>query len=327
MIQLLKNLTSLNGVSGSERSVANFISSQIRENVSEISSDSMGNLICTKKGVGKRILLAAHMDEVGVIVTHVENNGYLRFSAIGGINIFYSLYQKVLFDNGTIGVIGYEEEIEEIKDIKIKNLFIDIGAKNKEDASEKVKVGDSAAFIGSFVQEEGRIVSKALDDRSGCAVLIELSNRLKDSDSEIVYTFTTQEELGLRGAKTAAYAVNPDMAFVVDVTGTGDTPKTKPSPIKCGNGPIIKIMDRAYIINSRSKDLLVETAEQNHIPYQLKVASTGGTDAGEISVLREGIPTASIAIPCRYLHSPVETVYKEDIENMVKLLENTIKKL
>jgi len=325
MIELIKKLTMTSGASGNEKGVSKIISEMMVSNVDEIKEDSMGNLICIKKGTGKRIMLAAHMDEVGVIITHVEENGFLRFSALGGINHFCSLYQKVLFENGLIGVVGYEEDIEEIKNMKLNNLYIDVGAKSKQDIQDKVNIGDVAVFEGAFWNEDDRIVSKALDDRVGCAILVELSKRLKNCDSEIIYTFTTQEEVGLRGAKTAAYTINPDMAIVIDVTAPGDTPKAKPSPIRCGEGPIIKIVDRASIINPKMKDMIIDAAEKEGLPYQLKVSNVGGTDAGAISLSREGIPTASLAIPCRYLHSPVETINLSDVNNMVKLAEAVIR--
>lgn len=326
MIEIIKKLTMINGVSGNEKAVTKVISEMIEEYVDEIKEDSMGNLMCIKKGSKKRIMLASHMDEVGIIITHIEQNGFLRFSAMGGINHFSSLYQRVLFENGTVGVIGYEEEVKEIKDIKLSNLYIDIGAENAEKAISKVNVGDAAAFIGNCIQDGNRIISKALDDRCGCAILIELSKRLRENDNEIIYTFTAQEELGLRGAKTAGYTVNPDFAVILDVTAPGDTPKAKPSPVRCGGGPIIKIMDNSSIINPWMKSLIINTAEKERIPYQLKVSNMGGTDAGAISLSRQGIPTASLAVPCRYLHSPVETVYVEDIENMVELVESVVVK-
>ncbi|MGE5329904.1 MAG: M42 family metallopeptidase [Deltaproteobacteria bacterium] len=327
MIELIEKLTSINGASGNEQELAKAISEIIAPNVDEIQQDSMGNLICVKKGTGKKVMLAAHMDEVAVIITHIEDNGFLRFAPLGGINHFYSLYQKVAFDNGTVGVIAHEENIPEIKDIKISNLYIDIGCKNSEEASNKIKIGDSGVFIGRFVYDGAKIISKALDDRCGCAILLELSKKLKDCENEIIYAFTTQEEVGLRGAKTAGYSVNPDFALVLDVTAPGDTPKSKPSPIKCGYGPIIKIMDNASIINPKLKNLIIETAEKEKIPYQLKVANVGGTDAGAISLVREGIPTASLAIPCRYLHSPAEMVDVEDVKNMIKLVEAVIRNI
>ena len=257
MKELLNKLTSINGVSGNEENVAKFITEQMKEHVDEIKLDAMGNLICIKKGTGKKIMLAAHMDEVGIIVTHIEDNGFLRFTGLGGINQFASLYQKIIFNNDVIGVVGYEEDLEEFKDLKIGKMYIDIGVKSKEEAEKKVSLGDVAAFIGAFTNNEGVIISKALDDRIGCAILIELAKTLNSTNNEIYFVFTTQEELGLRGAKTAAYSVNPDISFVVDVTGTGDTPKAKPAPIKCGNGPIIKIMDRASIIHPKVKEILI----------------------------------------------------------------------
>ena len=324
MKELLNKLTSINGVSGNEENVAKFITEQMKEHVDEIKLDAMGNLICIKKGTGKKIMLAAHMDEVGIIVTHIEDNGFLRFTGLGGINQFASLYQKIIFNNDVIGVVGYEEDLEEFKDLKIGKMYIDIGVKSKEEAEKKVSLGDVAAFIGAFTNNEGVIISKALDDRIGCAILIELAKTLNSTNNEIYFVFTTQEELGLRGAKTAAYSVNPDISFVVDVTGTGDTPKAKPAPIKCGNGPIIKIMDRASIIHPKVKEILIGAAEASNIHYQLKVATIGGTDAGVISLSREGVPTGVISIPCRYLHSPAEVIDINDALEAVKLLGKVI---
>lgn len=327
MKELLEKLTSISGVSGNEEEIAQVISDEIGPYVDEIKSDALGNLICVKKGSGRKLMLAAHMDEVGIIVTHIDDNGFLRFSGLGGINHFYSLHQKVVFKNGTYGSISYEEQVEELKDLKLGKMYIDIGARDKQDAEKKSGIGDTAAFVGNFSVNDNMVISKALDDRAGCAVLIEAAKKLKNNHNEIYYVFTTQEELGLRGAKTAAYSVNPEMAIAVDVTNPGDTPNAKPSPLKCGNGPIIKIMDRASITHPEVKKLLVESAQSAGIPYQLKVAVTGGTDAGAISISREGVPTGSVAIPCRYLHSPVEMVDMNDLVDTVRLIEESVERI
>ena len=325
MMELLKKLVSVNGVSGNEEGVAQLIAEEIKPYVDELRTDTLGNLICTKKGIGKKIMLAAHMDEVGIIITHIEESGFLRFAGMGGINQFYSLYQKVVFNNGAVGVVGYEEKLEEMKDLKIEKMYIDIGAKTREEAEKRVRVGDVASFAGNLTVNENIIISKALDDRIGCAILIEVAKLIRDTENEIYYVFTTQEELGLRGARPAAYAVNPDMAIVVDVTGTGDTPNAKPLPIKCGSGPIIKIMDRASIIHPEMKTLLINAANELDITYQLKAAAAGGTDAGVISISRQGVPTGSVAVPCRYLHSPSEVIDIKDALDTVKLLEKAIR--
>ncbi len=325
MIELIRKLTDVNGVSGNEEAAAALIADEMKPYVDEIRTDTLGNLICVKKGKGKRIMLAAHMDEIGIIVTHIDDKGFLRFTGLGGINHFYSLYQKVAFTNGTIGVIGHEEEPGELKDLMLDKMYIDIGAGSREEAVKKVKVGDAAAFIGSFAVNGDMVVSKALDDRSGCAVLIETARQVGDCENEIYFVFTTQEELGLRGAKPAAYAVEPEMAIVVDVSGAGDTPKAKTLPVKCGDGPAIKVMDKSAVSHPEVKQLLVETAKKIGIPYQFKVAAAGGTDAGVISVSRGGVPTAMLAIPCRYIHSPAEMVNINDMANAAKLLAEAVK--
>lgn len=320
MFETIKSLTGAFGVSGNEEEIRETIISMIKDKVDEIKVDAMGNLFAIKKGNGKKILLAAHMDEIGVIVTHIDEKGFLRFSNVGAVSAFVSYGQRVKFKNGTIGIIGKEEKLEEIKNLKLGNLFIDIGAHSREEAEKLVKIGEVANFVGETFLQGDMVVSKALDDRAACAVLIETIKNLPKTDNEIYFVFTTQEELGLRGAKTAAYQVEADLAIAVDVTGTGDTPEAKLLEVAVGKGPAVKIKDHSVMCHKDVVDLIKNKAEENNIPYQIEILEYGGTDAGAIHISGGGIPTGAISIPTRFIHSPSEYASLNDIENCAKLL-------
>ncbi len=325
MFDLIKNLTNKFGVSGNEEDIREFIIGEIEKFVDTIEVDALGNLIAVKKGSGKKIMAAAHMDEIGIMATYIDEKGFIRFSSIGWISQFYLLGQRVRFKSGATGAVFYEEKIDELKNLKLSNMYVDIGAKNKEDAEKKVKIGETAFILGEAISDGDMVISKALDDRAGCAVLIKAIQNLPKTDNELYFVFTVQEELGLRGAKTAAYRVAPDIAIVVDVTLTGDTPECKPMEVKCGSGPAIKIKDRSVICHHDVKRLLEDSAGRIGIPYQYEIIESGGSDAGAIHMAVGGIPTGAISIPCRYTHSPVEMASVSDIENAVKLLVECIK--
>lgn len=325
MFDLIKRLTESFGVSGNEEGIRETIINEIKNHIQEIRVDTLGNLIATKPGKGKKIMVAAHMDEIGVMATYIDDKGFIRFSNVGGVSPFISVGQKVKFKNGTIGAVFYEDKLEDMKNLKLSKMYIDIGAKDKKDAEKAVRIGDVACFIGDTVRQGDLIISKAIDDRSGCAVLIEALKRLPQTDNEIYFVFTVQEELGLRGAKTAAYQLKPDIAIAIDVTATGDTPEAHLMEVKCGGGPAIKIKDRSIICHPDVKKILEDSAKNLNIPYQYEVLEFGGSDPGAIHISAGGVPSGAISIPCRYLHSPVEAASLEDIENAVKLLVEAIK--
>jgi len=324
MLENIKTLTQTFGPSGRERKIADSIRGLMQDKVDEIRTDAMGNLICVKRGSGKKIMLAAHMDEIGIIVTYIDDKGFLRFGNIGGLPPFIVLGQSVRFENGVTGVIWYEENIDNIKNVNLGKMYIDIGAASREDAEKLVRVGDMAVFEGNTVSQNGKIISKALDDRIGCAILIELAAQNPDTDNEIYYVFTTQEEVGLKGAKTAAFGIVPDMALAIDVCDTGDTPNCKPMAVKLGDGPAIKIKDRSVIAHPHIKDMLIKLAEENDIPYQLEIMMDGGTDAGSIHTTAGGIPSGGVSIPTRYIHGTAEMADMGDAENAVKLLKKFV---
>ncbi|MCL4425399.1 MAG: M42 family metallopeptidase [Firmicutes bacterium] len=320
MKELIKKLVETHGPSGSEESIQAVIRQEIKGFVDEVRVDALGNLIAIKKGRGgKKVMLAAHMDEIGLMVTHIDDKGFLRFAQIGGVSPFILLGQRVVFANGIVGVIG-SEKIDDIKDLRMEKLFIDIGAIDRPSAEAKVKVGDSAGYWRPLDDLGNRLVAKSMDDRIGCGTLIEAARRLKNTDHEVYFVFTVQEEVGTRGARTAAFGLSPDLGIAVDVTRTGDTPKSITMEVALGKGAAIKVKDSGIIGHPGVKKMLVETARQAGIPYQMEVLEQGGTDAGPIQLTREGIPAGVISIPTRYIHSPSEMVDLGDVEAAVNLL-------
>lgn len=323
MKDLLRKLTSIAAPSGREEAVRAFIQAELAAYCDELTVDTMGNLTAFKRGGKTKLQFAAHMDEIGVIVTAIDEQGFLRFGNVGGIRPHRLYAQRVRFQNGTIGVIG-AEKIDDLKDLTLEKLYIDIGATSAAEAQAKVGVGEIAAFDHEFVELGQRVVAKALDDRVGCAVLIEALKRVKKPQNDLYCTFTVQEEVGLRGAKTAAFGIEPDLGIALDVTGTGDTPEAPKLAMKLGQGAAIKVKDVSLITHPRVKALLTELAEENNIPYQFEVLPFGGTDAGAIQLTKAGIPAGVISIPCRYLHSPSEMVDLNDVEAAVRLVVATM---
>lgn len=321
MIALVKELAGAYGPSSREEDVRGLIQEKITLFVDEVHTDALGNLIAVKKGPGKRIMLAAHMDEIGVVAAYVDEKGFIRFSNMGGVNPFIAAGQRVNFGNGTVGTVCYEEALEEMKDLKINRMYIDIGTKSREETYQYVHPGDMGVFIGETLEQNGRYISKALDNRIGCAILVSLAQQMKNPSNEVVFAFTVQEEVGLRGAGPAAFGIKPDLAVAVDVTNTGDTPECKPLAIDLGKGPAIMIKDAKTLSHPLVKDALIRCATEKNIPYQLEVLNAGANDAGAIHITAGGIPSGGVSIPCRYMHRPCEMVDKNDVVNAVKLLD------
>jgi putative aminopeptidase FrvX len=322
---LLKKLLETYGPSGNEEKVRDIIREEIRDYVDELKTDKMGNLIAIKKASGKKIMVASHMDEIGIIITGIDDKGFLRFSNVGGISPYISLGQRVMFSDGTLGVVGMED-LENIKDLKLNKMYIDIGAQSKEEAAKKINIGDMACFYQPMALLENNIVSKGLDNRIGCFIVIETLKQIQPSLNELYFVFTIQEELGIRGAKTAAYRLDPDLGIAVDVTSTGDTPKAKHMAVELGKGPAVKIMDKSLLSHPLMKKLMIDTAKDNQIPYQLEVLEFGGTDSGAIHLARGGVPSGALSIPCRYVHSPSEAASQKDVKNAIVLLTKILEK-
>lgn len=342
MKQLLEKLSNAYGVSGFEDDVRNLMMEELKGHVDDLDVDNMGNLIATKNGKpdSKKVMLAAHMDEIGLIVRYIDKNGFIKFSKLGGINDQMLLNQEVyIHSNGEkiLGVIGSKpphrmKAAEKKKPVQYESMFIDIGASDKENAEEMVNVGDPITIKQKFAELKNDLVmGNAMDNRVGCAILLEVMKRAR-SDATIYGVGTVQEEVGLKGARTAAYRINPDMALALDVTISGDHPgmKEEDAPAKAGEGPCIILTDasgRGIITHPQVKELLIQVAEEEEIPYQLEVSEGGTTDATAIHLTREGIPTGVISPPSRYIHTPVSVVNIRDVENAVKLILAVVNRL
>ena len=321
MKSLIQKLVESVGPSGYEGAVRDVVRAEIAGLGDEQRVDALGSLIVrkgTKKADGMRVMLSAHIDEIGVIATFVDENGFVRFTTIDGVRPHNLLGGRVIFINGVHGVIGGERLDAQGNVHTFEQLFIDVGATSKDDCP--VKVGDIAAFDRPFMDLGDRLVSKAMDDRVAAAVLIEVLRQLKDSPHEVYFVFSTQEEVGLRGATTAAYAIDPDLGLSVDVTGTGDTPKGSKMAVALGKGAAVKVRDGGMLSDPRVVRWMADTAEKAGIPYQLEILEGGTTDARAIQLTRAGVPVGCVSIPCRYIHSPSEMVDYRDVQACVRLL-------
>jgi len=318
MKNLIEKLITTPGPSGYESLIREVVRAEVENFADEIKVDALGNLIAKKGSSGKKVMLAGHMDEIGVIATHIDENGFVRFSNLGGVFPRYVPGGRVRFLDGTLGVIGTERLTDSYKVPPLNKMFIDVGAINKKDCP--IKVGDVAVFERPFSVLGNRLVSKAMDDRIAVAVMIESLRRLKKSPHELYFVFTVQEEVGVRGATTAAFGIDPDLGLAVDVTMTGDTPKGVKMDVALGKGPAIKIKDAGSLSDPRVVDWMVATAQKAKIPYQMEILEYGGTDARAIQLTRAGVPAGCLSIPCRYVHSPSEMVDLDDVENSVNLL-------
>ena len=319
-MDLLEKLTQITSPSGNEGAICDFIENEIKDYVDEVYRDNLGNLIAHKKGDGARVLFDAHTDEIGILATFIEDNGYIRFANLGGVSPYNALYSRVKFLNGTVGVVSVDASRDDImKNLKLSDLYIDIGAKDKEEAESKVSIGDAAAFVGEFTDLGNKVVSKALDDRVACYCLIKVIKEIKSQKNDLYFVFAASEELGLRGAKAASTAINPDYAVALDVTSTGDTLGKRKMAVKLGGGAAIKIKDNSILCHPYIKQLMIDTCKKYDIPYQTEVLEIGGTDAGAIHLSGAGVATGAISIPTRYIHSPSEVADKGDIEAVIDL--------
>jgi len=338
--ELLRKLSNAHGLSGSEGSVYALIRKELKGYVDEIREDPMGNLIAIKHGNRFKVMLAAHMDEIGLMVKYVEEKGFIRFVALGG---WYgpTLYNQRVILHGTngpcIGVIGGKpphmmDEEERKKGVKVDDLIIDIGASNRDEAEYLgIEVGTPVTVDREFCElANSRVTGKAFDNRAGVAMLIKTLKEV-ESPLTIFGVFTVQEEVGLKGARTSAYALDPDCAIATDVTIPGDHPgiDMKDAPVEMGKGPVITIVDssgRGLIANRKVIKWLKDAADAHGIPVQMEVGSGGTTDATAIHLTKGGIPSTTVSIPSRYIHSPVEVLDCRDIEAGVKLLVAALRK-
>ena len=323
MKKLLKQLTETFGPSGYEENVRKLVQAEVKPLADDIKVDALGSLIVHKRPTKvskdtRKVMIAAHMDEIGLMVSHIDENGFIRFSPIGGVFRRYVVGGRISFLNGTQGVLGYDR-LDNLNELPtLDKVYIDVGATSKKDCP--VKVGDVAAFDRPFTEMGNRLVAKSMDDRAGVLVAIETLRALKSTPHDVYFVFTTQEEVGTRGAVTSAYGVDPDVGIAVDVTSAGDTPNALKMEMALGRGPCIKIQDASSISDPRVVKWMISAAEKNKIPYQREVLLLGGTDARAIQLTRAGVPAGCISIPIRYVHSPSEMLDYSDVQNSVKLL-------
>lgn len=318
-MDILKTLSAINachGPSGDESGVADAIETMARPYADDIRRDVMGNLIVHKKGNGPRVMFAAHMDSIGFIVSYIEEDGKLRFGRLGGLDPYACIYTPIRFKNSIKGVIAEDDDADE-KKLTTNDLYIDIGAKSREEAEKQVKLGDTAVYDAPALTLGDRITSPYLDNRICCVSLLMALEGLKESKNDVYFVFTVQEELGLRGAGPATYGIDPKYGIAVDVT-VGDEKKV--GNCKLGDGAAIKVMDRSIICHPQMVKKLETLAKEKNIPATLDVLRAGGTDAGAIHSSRGGVYTGGISVPCRYTHSPVEMVEKKDVEATADLI-------
>ena len=313
MMKTLAELTSAFGPSGSENEISQVIERLAKPYSDEISRDIMGNLICRKKGRGPKVMFSAHMDSLGLVATHIDEKGFVHVGAIGGIRPARVLFAPVKFQNDTKGLVCVNAEAA-LDKLKMSDLLIDIGAADMEEAKELVQVGDIAVYDTATRIAAGRTISPYLDDRIGCLVLLMVMEQLGETENDLYFVFSTQEEVGCRGAKTAAWAIDPDYGIAVDVCGTDDMPDSKHEVTAlCGKGAAVNVMDRSVICHPEVVNQLLALAQEKGIPVQKSVTRMGGTDAGPIHQTRAGVYTGGISIPCRYTHTPTELVDLGDV--------------
>ncbi len=327
-LKLLERLCTARGISGSENEVRTLILDEIKPYATSVEVSPLGNIIAFKKGAKRpktKLMLNAHMDEVGLIVTHIMDDGLLRFSTVGGIDRRVLCGKAVTVGDGISGVIGAKpihllEEDEKEKSVPVKDLYIDIGAKDRAEAEQYVTLGDAVCFDSIFDTAHGMIKSRALDDRAGCEILVNMIQ--SDLEYDMTFVFAVQEEIGLRGSKTAAYVVEPQAAIVIDSTTAADVADVDKGNQVCkvGGGAVISFMDKCTIYDKEYYKMAFTAAEKAGVKCQAKQAVAGGNDAGAIHVSRGGVRTIAVSLPCRYLHSAVSMISQEDFSSARKLI-------
>ncbi|QCJ43688.1 M42 family metallopeptidase [Bacillus sp. S3] len=343
-LMMLKDLTDAKGIPGNEREVRDVMKKYIEAYADELTTDGLGSLIAKKTGAagGPKIMVAGHLDEVGFMITQIDDKGFLRFQPVGGWWGQVMLAQRVTIvtrKGDVTGIIGSKpphvlSAEARKKPVEIKDMFIDIGASSREEAGEwGVRPGDMVVpyFEFTVMNNEKMLLAKAWDNRIGCAIAIEVLKQLKgvDHPNEVYGVGAVQEEVGLRGAKTATYKIQPDIGFAVDVGIAGDTPgiSEKEAMSKMGKGPQIVVYDASMVSHKGLRDLVTDTADELNIPYQFESIPGGGTDAGSIHLTHNGVPALAITIATRYIHSHAAMLHRDDYENAVKLIVEVIKRL
>ncbi len=330
MLDIFKKIAAAQGVSGNESPTAGIIAELMSNYTDDISIDNLGNLIAVKKGTGEhpqRIMLCAHMDEIGFMVTFIEKNGFIRLAPVGGIDYGAVSYTRVRSERGVRGVVVPEAKVK-AADYRAENFLIDIGAKSDKEAARRVKLGETFRFDNDIIKLMGtKVCGHPIDDRIGCAVMVDIARRLDGVEvkDDVYYVFSVQEEVGLRGSRTAAYAIEPDISLAFDVTATGDTQGATPMACEVGGGAAIKIKDSSVICDPSLVDELIAVAKDKKIKHQLEVLLYGGTDTASMQMTRAGSRAGALSVPTRYIHSPNELIDMSDADACAELAAEFIK--
>lgn len=328
----LKELSEINGVSGNEDKVREFIIEKIKDKVDEYWVDRLGNLIAVKKGNGKaKVVLDAHMDEVGFMITNIEDDGTLSFMPVGGVDPRVVIGKKVIINDEITGVIGFKAihlQDDPLKAPNFPQLKIDAGFTSKKEAEKKVKIGDYVSFATKYKEIGNYATGKAFDDRGGCSILLDLIESDVKSEYDLYFIFSVQEETGLRGAAVVVEQINPDFAIALETTTAGDNPELGKEhwATHIGDGPALTAVHSGYVIDKEIFDALVNTAKENNIPFQYKRRTAGGTNAARYARSAYGVPAAVISIPSRYIHSPLIVINLDDYKNTVLLVKKFLEK-
>lgn len=321
---LLERLTQAFGVSGFESEVAKIVIEEITGYVDEIITDSLGNVIALKRGSGehkKNIMVSAHMDEIGFSALKITEDGFVKVKKMGGVSAFTSYMNRVVFKNSIGGIISCTEKIEKIDAADIGKLYVDIGASSKQEAQELVEIGEPACYDSAYRELcNGCVTAKALDDRIGCYIMIEVIKKISEVYNDVYFVFSVQEEVGLVGATVASERITPDIGIALDITGAFDTPDNKEGNTVLGGGAAIKVLDNSVICDPALVGEMVLCAKDGNIPYQRDVLTGGGTDAGAINKSNMGVRACGISIPTRYGHSPHGIVSMKDVDACIALL-------
>ena len=337
---LLKKIIEAAGISGYEKEISSIMQAELKKSCDDVQVDNFGNVIAIKGQGKKKVMLAAHMDEIGLMVKHITKEGYVYFIKVGGIDDRVLSGQRVIIKSvkgDCLGIIGakpphLQKDEDRKKPLKYEDMFIDIGCSTKEEAQGKIELGDMVIFEpNSGVLNGNLYYGKAIDDRIGCYALIKIMEKLK-VEAQVYAVATVQEEVGLKGARTSAFKINPDFALAIDTNTAGDTPQIneRESSLKLGEGAAITIVEaagRGLIVTEKMKKLLIDTAKENNIKYQIDVIEGGMTDGAIIYMNREGVQTGVLSIPTRYIHSPTGVFNIEDVNAVVELVVKTVERL
>ena len=317
MTELIKKLMFVPGISGREDKIAEVIKKEVEPYADEVYTDPVGNLIAHKKGNGKKVMFAAHMDEIGYFVTFIDERGLIKVGNVGGINAIAGAFTQVVSEKGVYGVIVPSD----MKDVKVDGFYIDIGAKTKKQAEAKVKIGDYFVHVPAYRRLNGstRYIGRPFDDRIGCAVLIEPLKNVKNTDNDLYFVFSVQEEVGCRGAKPAAYSIEPEVGIAIDVTAVGGKPGAPTMDVKLGGGAAIKIKDASVICSYEIVNKMRELAKENKVKYQEEILIRGGTDTSAMQISKGGCLAGAISVPSAYIHSVNEMIDMSDVKEIVKL--------